>query len=46
LLFPSLGDLPNPGIKSLSPYWQADSLPPSRQGSSFGSLGNETKPKI
>ena len=26
LLFPSLGDLPNPGIKPTSPVWQADSL--------------------
>ena len=26
LPFPSLGDLPNPGIKPVSPGWQADSL--------------------
>ena len=27
LLFPSSGDLPNPGIKPWSPKFQADSLP-------------------
>ena len=27
LLFPSLGDLPNPGIEPTSPAFQADSLP-------------------
>ena len=27
LLFPSLGDLPNPGISVRSPAWQVDSLP-------------------
>ena len=27
LPFPSLGDLPNPGMESRSPTWQADSLP-------------------
>ena len=32
LLFPS-GDLPDPGIKPVSPAWQADSLPLSHQGS-------------
>ena len=26
LTFPSLGDLPSPGIKPMSPAWQADSL--------------------
>ena len=26
LLFPSLGDLPDPGIEPGSPAWQADSL--------------------
>ena len=30
--FPSLGDLPNPGIKSRSPALQADSLPVEPQG--------------
>ena len=29
--FPSPGDLPDPGIKPLSPALQADSLPPSHQ---------------
>ena len=33
LLFPSLGDLPNPGIESSSPCTTADSLPLSRLGS-------------
>ena len=33
LPFPSLGDLPGPGIKSGSSALQADSLPPSHQGS-------------
>ena len=33
LPFPSLGDLPNPGIELL--HWQADSLPLSPQGSPF-----------
>ena len=32
LLFPSPGDLPNPGIKTVSPPWQADSLPLSHPG--------------
>ena len=27
LLFPSPGDLPDPGIKPVSPDWQADYLP-------------------
>ena len=31
-LFPSLGDLPNPGIEPRSPTWQADSLPAEPQG--------------
>ena len=33
LRFPSPGDLPNPGIKLISPGLQADSLPLSHQGS-------------
>ena len=33
LLFPSLGDLPNPGIKPLSPAWLVDSLPLRHLGS-------------
>ena len=32
LLFPSLGDLPHPGIKPMSPALQVDSLPLSHQG--------------
>ena len=32
---PSPGDLPDPGIKPVSPALQADSLPLSRQGSPF-----------
>ena len=31
-LFPSPGDLPNPGIKPSSPTLQADSLPAEPQG--------------
>ena len=34
-LFPSPGDLPNPGIKSRSPTLQADSLPAELQGQSI-----------
>ena len=34
LPFPSLGDLPSPGIEPMSPAWQADSLPLSHLGSS------------
>ena len=33
LLFPSPGDLLNPGIKPASPAWQADALPLSHLGS-------------
>ena len=33
LLFPSLGDLPDPGIKPLSPAWLVDSLPLRHLGS-------------
>ena len=33
LLFPSPGDLPDLGIKPMSPAWQADSLPLSQQES-------------
>ena len=32
LPFPSLGDLPNPGIEPGSPTLQADSLPSEPQG--------------
>ena len=32
LLFPSPGNLPDTGIKPLSPAWQVDSLPLSHQG--------------
>ena len=35
LLFPSPGDLPNPGIKPRSPTLQADSLPAKPQGKPF-----------
>ena len=37
LPFPSLGDLPNPGIEPGSPALQADSLPTEPQGRSYGS---------
>ena len=33
LPFPSLGDLPDPGIELAPPALQADSLPPNHQGS-------------
>ena len=35
LLFPSPGDLPNPGIESRSPALQADSLPSELPGKSI-----------
>ena len=35
LLFPSLGDLPNPGTEPRSPTLQAESLPAEPQGKSF-----------
>ena len=35
LPFPSSGDLPDPGIKPVSPALQADSLPLNHQGSSM-----------
>ena len=34
LLFPSPGDLPNPGIKPWSPTFQADALPSEPPGKS------------
>ena len=33
VLFPSPGDLPDPGIKPGSPAWQADTLPAEPPGS-------------
>ena len=33
LSFPNAGDLPDPEIEPAYPYWQADSLPLSHQGS-------------
>ena len=33
LLFPSSGDLPDPGVEPNSPAWQVDSLPLSHLGS-------------
>ena len=39
LLFPSLRDLPNPGIEPVSPAWQVDSLPLSPWGSPHFPLG-------
>ena len=38
LPFPSLGDLPDPGIKPMSPVWQVDSLPLSRLESPNGAF--------
>ena len=35
LPFPSLGDLPNPGIKPRSPALQADSLPSKLRGNTI-----------
>ena len=42
-LFPSLGDLPNPGIKPRSPALQANSLPVEPQGKPVGNqvMGNK-----
>ena len=39
LLFPSLGDPPNPGIKSRSPTLQADSSPSEPPGKPLANLG-------
>ena len=33
LLFPSLGDLPDPGTNAYLLHWQADSLPLRQEGS-------------
>ena len=41
--FPSLGDLPNPGIKPSSPALQADSLPAEPQGKPKRVLKGERK---
>ena len=38
LLFPSPGDLPDPGIKPGSPELQADSLPSEPPGKPFSSI--------
>ena len=45
LLFPSPGDLPDPGIKSGSPALQADALPSEPPGKHWrtGNFTNETK---
>ena len=40
LPFPSAGDLPNPGTETVSPEWQADSLPLSHPGSPHSSNNN------
>ena len=49
-LFPSPGDLPNPGIKARSPTLQADSLPAEPPGMSFMcwalEYGNINKVKV
>ena len=41
LPFPSVGDLPNTGIQSVSPAWQADSLPLSNLGSPNMAIGHD-----
>ena len=41
LLFPSLGDLPNAGIKPRSPALQADSLPAESPGKPKEYLNNQ-----
>ena len=38
LLFPSAGDLPNPGIEARSPEFQVDSLPAELEEPSFKHL--------
>ena len=40
-LFPSPGDLPNPGIEPRSPALQADSLPAEPRGKPLGSQKRE-----
>ena len=42
-LFPSPGDLLNPGIKPRSPTMQADSLPSEAPGKHSGFIGNGQK---
>ena len=44
LPFPSPGDLPHPGIKSISPAWQLGSLPLSHQGSPSVHMCKKKKP--
>ena len=48
LPFPSPGDLPLPGIKPVSPAWQADSLLLSHQGSPpfLGLVLNQSLPLV
>ena len=43
LLFPSPGDLPNPGIESRSPALRADTLPFEPSGKSLGHLAAAAK---
>ena len=43
LPFPSLGDLPNPGIEPGSPALQTDSLPTEVQGRRCWRMGREEK---
>ena len=43
LLFPSPGDLPNPGIESRSPALRADTLPSEPSGKSLGHLAAAAK---
>ena len=44
LTCPPRGDLPDPGIKLMSPALQEDSLPPNHQGSPILSLLRSFKP--
>ena len=43
LLFPSPGDLPNPGIEAGSPALQADALPSEPPGKASNSVTNSMK---
>ena len=46
LPFPSLGDLPDPGVEPMSPALQVGSLPLSHQGSPFYFLENAIEPAL
>ena len=45
LLFPSPGDLPDPGTEPGSPAFQTDSLPSEQPGKQSGKITRERKPR-